>query len=325
MSTPSGYWTAYNVGGAGLTGSANREDLLDVITNLDKEKTAAMFQMLPKTTANYIKHEWLTDTLDSTATGGAFEGDDFAAVSAGGRTRLANFCQIFRRDFAVSNSQIKASQNGQTAGVANEYEYTLGRKLSVLAQDVDARIVANTTAVASVSGGSATARVMGAARAFSITVTQVSGAFATASFFALHQSMYTNGANPNTLVASPGVKAAVTQAFMGNVANSRIQYNQPMQSNSFEQAIDVVVTDFGRILVFPDRFVPASAATQATTADGPAYFLFDKSKLRLAFFRPIKHVPLPPNGDAQRGFCAGELTLEVLHPSAIGIGNNVTS
>jgi len=49
---------------------SNREDLLDFVLNLDKEKAAAVFVAAPKTVANGMNHEWLTEGLPATATGG---------------------------------------------------------------------------------------------------------------------------------------------------------------------------------------------------------------------------------------------------------------
>ena len=55
-----------------------REDLIDLVLNLDKEKKAAVFLAAPKTVANGLIHEWELDQLQATATGGNAEGADWA-------------------------------------------------------------------------------------------------------------------------------------------------------------------------------------------------------------------------------------------------------
>lgn len=327
MASPTNYWTTYGVGVPAAGTEGNREDLLDLITNLDKEKVAATFHALPKTTTNSLLHEWLIDVLAAaTNTAGADEGADFSAAALSGRTRFANAVQSFRSDFAVAFDQVKLSQNGITAGVPNEYEYAVGKKLMEVTQSMDARVVALGTSVASNAGTTAVKRLMGALRAFSASAVTLSttGAFTITDLLNIQERMFGAGARPDTLVCSHGVKADITRAIMNDSGVGRVSYNQPTQG-AYDLNVEYIRTDFGRLAIITDIFVPQGSASAAAEIDSNAYFVFDRSKVRLAFFRQLRHYPLNPNGDAFRGYVHGSMTLEVLHPSALGIHTQVTT
>lgn len=338
MATPTSGWSSFGVGVPAAGTEGNREDLLDLITNLDKEKSAALFQALPKTTTNSLTHEWLIDALAATSTAGVTEGDDFSASARAARTRISNIVQSFRDDFLVTNDQLKLSQNGVTAGVPNEYEYQVGKSLITIMQSIDARLMALGASSAATAGGTATARRMNSLRVTSwggvAAVTATAGATGAAisltQILSVHETMFTAGANPDTIVVSPGVKMDLTNALLnvapagGSAQSSLVRYTQP-SSQVYDQAVEYIRTDLGRFAILVDRFCPQSTASAAAAIDSAAYFIFDKSKIRLAFFRPIRHYPLPPNGDSMRGFVHGSCTVEVLHPSALATVAQVTT
>lgn len=328
MSLPTNYWASFSAGVPSFGSESNREDLADLITNLDKDKIAATFLALPKTTTNSLHHEWLIDSLTTQDTAGVTEGDDFSAGALGNRTRYGNVVQSFRKDFAVTMDQIKLSQNGIAAGVPNEYEYQVGKKLMELTQSMDARIVALGSTVASNAGAGGTARLMATLRAWSALAIQESatGLFTVAEFMKIHERMFGAGARPDTLVCSHGVKADITRAILDTGAQSgnRLTYFQP-SSQVYDQSVEYMRTDFGRVAILVDIFVPQAAVSNASEIASSAYFVFDKSKIRMAFFRQLRHYPLPPNGDAFRGYVHGSFTLEVLHPSALGMHTQVTT
>jgi hypothetical protein len=80
----------------------------------------------------------------------------------------------------------------------------------------------------------------------------------------------------------------------------------------------VYESDFGLIQVVLDRWVPQGTTATATTNSAGRAFFIESSLVRVAFLRPIKHVPLPPSGDSARGMVLGELTLEVGNHIALG-------
>lgn len=320
-----------------------REDLIDVVQNLDKNKTAAVFMAVGKTTANGMVHSWELDVLPATATTGSVEGEDWASAGITGRTRLSNAVQNFKFNVGVSMDSLEYSLKGQAPGVGNEYQYQIARHLQTLQQSIDARIVALGTSVASASAaGSASVALLGALRSFQTSATAASGvaessaatnccqihiggAWSRTRFLALNEFMFGQGANPDTLVVDPGVKADVTNDILGESAATGIrQVHFDNSSNEFTQNVQFMRTDFNRVAILVDRFVP-TAATATNSLAGGAFFLFDRSVVRLAFWRPIRHYPLPPNGEAQRGYVHCGATIEVLAPRGLGVGYNITT
>lgn len=301
-----GYWLTYNVGS--VAGSANREDLLDMITMIDPWDTP-FFSAAPKSTASLTTHEWITDALAATATGGAPEGGDFGADTLVARSRLNNTLQIFRRDIAVSDTQRAVNP----VGIRDEYEYQIMKAMREIARNVESRVFDPATGGVA-TGASGTARVM---KCFADFLTAVGttgnvissgGAISSATIASAMEQCYLNGGNPDTLYVSPGVKADISAATLPtgttrNLANAdkRVTYN-----------VDIYEGDFGLLAVVPDRWIRQASAS---TASSNAFFV-ERSKARLAFLRPVRHVPIGKGGDSTRGFVAGELTLEVLHPSA---------
>lgn len=344
------------------SGVIYREDLMDVVMNLDIEKKAAVFLAAPKTTANGMNHEWELDQLPATATGGNVEGADWASASMTARTRLANAVHTFKFNFGVSLDSIEYSVKGRAPGVKHEYNHQVSNYLQTLEQSIDAALVRN-AAVASVQATNATnaTALMAGFRGFQASATgaagtaesaavtnvcmvNVSGAWSRTRFLALHEFMFGFGANPNTLAVDPGVKADITNDILGEVAQSTAQaqstsassiamYGIPqvvrqmhIDSSATEYTADIqfIRTDYGRVAVLVDRFIPQAATATSSTAGG-AFFLYDRSKVRLAFWRPIRHYPLPPNGDSMRGYVHAGVTVEFLTPRAVGVGYNITT
>lgn len=335
-----------------------REDLMDVVMNLDIEKKAAVFLAAPKTTANGMTHEWELDELPVTSTAGNVEGADWASSSMTARTRLGNAVQTFKFNFGVSLDSVEYSIKGRAPGVKHEYNHQVGNYLQTLEQSIDATIVRNAS-VASVQATNATnaTALMAGFRGYQVTTTaaagsaqsaavtnvcmvNVSGAWSRARFLALHEFMFNFGASPNTLAVDPGVKADITNDILGEVAQSTgqpanasavfgiptvvRQLHTDASATEYTADIQFLRTDYGRVAVLVDRFIP-QAATATTTTAGGAFFLYDRSKVRVAFWRPIRHYPLPPNGDSMRGYVHAGATVEFLTPRAVGVGYNVTT
>lgn len=335
-----------------------REDLLDAVINLDKNKKAAVFLAAPKTVANGLVHEWLIDQLPSTSTSGAVEGNDWASGAVTARTRLYNTVQTFRRDFAVSLDSVEYSLKGRAPGVSNEYEHQVENFLLATEQSIDARMVAAGTAVAAASATAATdtARagalrnwqvsstgtvgVATAAAATNAVMIHIGGAWSRTKFLALHEYMFNLGADPDTLAVDSGVKADITNDILGEVAaatgqpaNASAIYGTPQvirqvhtdaSQTEFNADIQYLRTDYGRVAILVDRFIP-QAATATNSLAGGAFFLYERSKVRVAFWRPLRHYPLPPTGDAMKGYVHSGATFELQHPNTLGVGYNITT
>lgn len=309
-------WSTYGVGfGAG---SANREDLLDLITNIDPWDTP-FYSSAPKVDCSHTTHEWLTDTLAAVSTAGAIEGGDFAADSLSGRTRLNNTTQIFRYDVLVADTQRAVNP----AGVRDEYEYQVLKATRQIARNIEATIFKSVSA-AQATGNTGTSRDMKGLRGFTTPILSQASTLRFSAVLTIHETVYTSGGNPDSLYVSPGTKADLTADIVSAGGPGRMSLNIAMADRRVIQNIDVMESDFGMLAIIPDRFVPQCAVTGSANL-GAAAFLIERSKSRVATLRPVKHTPLGKNGDATRGLVLGELTLEVLHPSANGYIVNVTT
>lgn len=341
--TGAGLYAAAAFPAAQASGVYLREDLIDVVMNLDKNKEAAVFMSIGKTTSNGMVHSWELDALPATSTAGSVEGEDWASAALTGRIRLNNAVQNFKFNVGVSLDALEYTLKGQSPGVGNEYQHQISQRLQVLEQSVDARMVALGTSVASASAtGSGATALMGALRSFQVSATaaagsaesasvtnccqiNIAGAWSRTRFLALHEFMFNQGANPDTLVVDPGVKGDITADILGESASTGIrQVHFDNSASEFTQNIQFMRTDYGRVAILVDRFVP-TAATATNSLAGGAYFLFDRAAVRLAFWRPIRHYPLPPNGDHARGYVHCGATIEVLSPRALGVGYNITT
>lgn len=288
---------------------ANREDLLDLVTMITPWDTP-FFTSAPKTRAYHVTHDWVTDSLAATSTGGTAEGASFSSASLSARSRKTNVTQIFRKDVEVSNTQ----QAVNPAGVKNEYQYQIQKALKEIARNIESRVFA--ASGASATGDSTNARVMKNLNDF--ITTNVSSVGTTASSTPLSETdfnntleaIYTAGGNPESCYVSPGVKRDVS-GFTGS--NTR---NIAASDKRLVAAVDVYDSDFGLIQVVLDRFIPQS--TSNTVLTGRLFFL-ERAKNRIAFLRPLRHIPMAPVADAVRGMVLTELTLEVLAEDANGI------
>ncbi len=307
--------------------AAAKEELLPLLTNLDKKKKAALFLWLPKGSAASLMPEWFVDSLAATAAAAVTEGAYFASGSTElltSRTRYRNIVQAIRRDFDVSMDEVVLSQHGQVAGVQNEWDYQVEKKGQELIQSFDARLTQ-----AANDDMDSTNRYMrnlrGWARASGVA-TSISAAFATDKFINLQEAMFNTGADPDTLLVSPGVKLDVTQAFMAQPSGSKLNFMQPA-NDVYDLSVDYIRTDLGRVAIIVDRFMPqvSTTATDLTQATVAAYYLFEREALQLLFFRPIKQYTLPQQGDGFCGYIHGSCTLKVAHASQIGWGTNVTT
>ncbi len=309
---PANLWSTYDVGYA--AGSANREDLADIVTIISPAEVPG-FSTFGKTTAKLRTHEWLVDALSAVSTAGAGEGADFGGNALETRLRLNNVTQIFRKDIIVSDTQ----QEVDPAGVRNEYEYQVMKGMKELSRNVEASIFK--VATGGITGTEATAAIstMKGLRGFTTLIASGGGANVTADIVGVHQLGYAAGAVYDSLWMSPGIKAAFTIAVVADgAANVR---NIAANDNRLTANIEMFQTPFGLLPVIVDRFIPQATATNSSGA----YFLIEKSKVRLAMLRPFKHVPLAKGGDSTRGFLRGELTVEVLHPSCVAMVTGVTA
>ena len=329
---------------------ANREDLLDLITNVDPFDTPWVTQA-PKVRAHHTVHEWLTDTLAATSTAGEIEGGDWS-MTAGAFTattrpvRQLNITQIFRKDIGVSETQRAVNP----AGFKDAYAYEVQKATKELARNLESSLFATaefTTSVipVSASGASGTARqfkpfrnwmtasATGSGQTLSgfvatagwTTASASAGVVTVANFNNALERCYLNGGNPEQVYVSPGVKRVISQFTATNQNRNIAAVDKKLVA-----AMDLYDSDFGLIQIVMDRWIPQATNTVTTTAAADnrgAIFFLERSKNRLAWLRPMAHSLVGKRGDSVAGSVVGEVTLEVLNPLAnmvVVAANNIS-
>jgi len=110
----------------------NREDLIDVITNISPEDTP-MFSSFGKTKARDTYHEWLEDSLATATSNTNIESADYSFSARDPRTREGNYTQIFVTPVEVSDTQRAVN----AAGIKDEYAYQMAKALKEHARDIE--------------------------------------------------------------------------------------------------------------------------------------------------------------------------------------------
>lgn len=314
-------------------GRGNREDLLDIITNISPMDTLYLsgFEKVP---ANNISHEWLVDILadfgdpdvgnaDVQATP---EGSDATFDPLVPRKRLCNLTHIIRRTFDVSDTQ----RDINTAGIRDEYVYQLRKATMELARFIEFALVHSERQSQTSQGnsGGVLPRKMDGYYAFAEasdptcattlglganemgTVTDVVGSSPTncitEEILNGHlQAMWEKGAMTDTFWCNAAQKRALSSLTMN--PNSNVRYNIPVNERTVINTVDFYQSDFGTQRIFLHRY---QRTDRISTAEA--------NKVRIAVLRPVLAVELAKVGSSTKGMVEWEGTMEVLAPNAIG-------
>lgn len=310
-----GILSTFDVGFFPNATGVHHEDLVDVVTILDSFQTP-MFSSAPKVRARDVVHSWTVDTLAATSTAGVAEGVDFSGDTLTSPVRLVNGTQIFSRHVFVSDRE----RDANPAGIRDMYVHQIMKEFKVTARNCESRLWAVNSTGSATGAEATTAPLMAGFRGFAITTqSSASGAVTTADIVTLSQTMFQNGAEPDSIWFAPASKKQFVNATVssgsGNVRNIAAT-DQRLVAN-----IDIFETPFNQMYaVITDRFIPCTTSS----ADG-AYYIGDRSMAKIAFYRSPQHKPMGKSGDHTRGIVLFECTLQIDHPSSWGAVTGVTN
>lgn len=277
-------------------------------------------------TAKAIFHSWPEDTLPAAVTSGHTEGGDFEQDNLPMPSRLTNTCQIFRRDIKISLTQIALDP----AGIDDQYMYQIEKCLTVNKISMEKRAWEGGALTAEVTGsGSDDVRKMKTMDAF-ITDNafhcdasdlggngSAGGATADEDIYnALLQKIYEDGGKPRHTFLSPQHKRQFSTFTGVSYARATIA----LSDRTVYDAVDVYVSNFGKMFFVLDRHVP-SDIDGAPDDDGTSCaYVLDMTRIAFAHLpnRRQRHYPLPPQGDSVIGYVAGECTLQVANDKGHG-------
>lgn len=313
-------------------GTGNREDLLNLITNISPMDTL-LLSGLEKVPASNIVHEWLVDILADF--GDPANGDtDVQAVAEGSdatfdplvpRKRLCNLTHIIRRTFDVSDTQ----RDINTAGIRDEYVYQLRKASMELARFIEFALLHSIRQDQTVQGnnGAVVPRKMDGFYAYASasdptcattlglgsdevgTVTDLTASplveVDADSLNAHLEAMWDKGAMTDTIWVGAKQKRILSQLTLN--PNSQVRYNIPVVDKTVVNSVDFYASDFGTQQIFLHRYQKTNRISFA-----------EVDKLRVAVLRPVLPVELAKVGSSTKGMVEWEGTLEVLAPNAIG-------
>lgn len=267
----------------------NREDLSDVITNISPVDTP-MFSRFGKVKARSTNHEWLTDSLANAARNARIEGADYTFTKPASRTRLGNYTQIFWTPVEVSDTQRAVD----VAGIEDEFAYQMTKKLKEHARDIEYALVTGTGN----SGAPDIERELKGVLAWITTNVETgsgtgSEALTSTMFDNALQKAWEQGGMPDTCFTNGFQKRRISSFTAGNTRNINADAKEVIVG------VDVYDSDFGRIKIVPDRFMPADQVVVLQT-----------DLWKVAVLRPTKKVDVAKIGSSTRAVVETELTLE---------------
>lgn len=302
-----------------LTYSAigNREDLSDVIYNIDPTETPFVSGISKVKTAAVL-HEWQTQALAAaSSTNSVLEGDDATTDTATPTVRLGNIHQISDKVARVSGTQRQVDH----AGRDDELDYQVSLKGKELKRDMETIMLANQGRA---SGAPGTPRAVGAVLSwiFSNTSKGTNGsdpssaqlgistrtdgsvrAFTEAQLKTVLQSAWNNGGDPDTIMTG-GFNKQQFSTFTG-----RSTPMEEAKSKKIVASVDVYESDFGTLKVVPNRFQRSRDVL---------VLQMDMWALGTLPGRNMVSVALAKTGDSDRKQLLTEYTLEARNEKASG-------
>lgn len=297
---------------------ANREDLSDLISNIDPTETPVMTLISGGSrNVSNINFDWQVDHLKPVDNDNAeVEGFEARRQRANPTIRVANTCQISTKNATVTGSQEKSNP----AGKRSEMAYQMALRSRELKIDMESILTSKQPRYLGFDSPTdeetKPRRLRGLEHWLQTNAMYGSGgANATDEFSQLTdgtqrdltetilvdglQQAWDNGGSPSQCMVGAGVKRRISK-FTGR-ENSR----QAVDKDTVNNTVSIYASDFGDITVKLSRWQRARTA-----------FILDPSRIRLAYFRRPQQKPLAKVGDAETRLILVEYSLQVDNEAA---------
>jgi len=320
-------FTTYTNTTDGTLQASIREDLSDVISNIDPADTPLM-SMIASAQARSTVHEWLVDSLEDASTTAAVEGAAFNHSVTKKPVRMSNYTAIFRRDFEVTDT-MRAVEN---AGMTDAFAYQLDKSMRELGRNTEKALLSSTAAEAGDNTSTPDAREMAGLGAFvpdgtysdnavpdpTITpkpysdplgldadhsVAAASGEITEDKFVEVLEAIWNQGGRADTVLANAAGKKDIT-AF--NQQNT-IRRNLDGPQDTIRNSIMYYESDFGEVAIVLSRHNPTGVC-----------YAFQRDMLAKAFLQPTAAEEMARTTDSQPGVVKHELTLVCRNPYTVG-------
>ena len=302
-----------------------REQLSNVISNISPTETPYLSNAKMGKAKNTL-FEWQTDALaTAVSTNQQLEGDEVTTFTAVVPTvRLGNYCNISRKTGAVSGTV----QSVDSAGGANDKGYVLAKIGKELKRDMETGLLAN---VAASAGNTSAARVSAGLKCFIKTNYDKDAGGAIPTYSSIPTDTWDDGTQ--RAFTETIVKNVLQQCFISGADTSTIMvgaFNKQVFSSfsgvvelmndtgkkqaTIIGAADTYVSDFGRLNVIPNRFMPARDA-----------LFIDWNMVQVNYLRPYTKIDLAKNGDRDSFMIVAEYGNQVMNEKGLGLATDLTT
>lgn len=322
-------------------GQNMKEDVSKIITNISPEDTPCL-SMFRDDKAHNTKKEWLQHSLQAAGANAHLDGEAFGANVTNDNTnapaRLGNYIQIPMKQWSIGDQAEAVSKYGRD----RDYALQMAWKGAEIKRDIELAINANTAAAAAGGSGATSAGIPvwirtnddlgvgGASGALNNTTygepttARTDGtlrALSEATFLATIANAWIAGGKPDCVPLYPTLKQRVSgYLFGGGGANPRSATQNQDHGSKINSgvtavgAVDVYVSDFGKIALIPNRFM--------RSRDVP---ILTKNLWKVAWIRKYRHKRLAPRGASEEGMLIADFTLMALAENGNGMVADVDS
>lgn len=289
--------------------AGSREDVLDLITQIDPEETP-LLSRLGVTNCSNRYTEWLQDTLESgTGSGGAVvEGAASTPRALDARTRLHNWTQITSYVFGISGTQEATSQYG----LESEYSYQLERAMKII-KIMQEQVLLNSTSSSGGMGSTCATGARSMTGLISCLLTNVTTGSAgscalTENIFNAHlQTIFENGNGYPDIAFVNGFNKRRISAF----ATSNMRTIAMDDTNTLRNTVGVYMSDFGDLQIVLDRWIGGGN-------DKGVIPTLQMDKFKIAYLRKPFVQQLGITGDSKEAQIVTEYTLQYLNEASSG-------
>ena len=316
---------------AGVTLGSNREDLSDILTILEPERTP-LLSLAKKGKASGTFFEWQTDDLATPAFAGVLEGEDETTFTnqVANRAKLGNHIQVFRQNYQVSNIQ----ELVDVAGVDNEFANAEGKAVRQMKRDIESALCSaqdrdqddgtnpyKTRGLFKWLGEGGQPSDIPAAYQSVASVSLGGGSLTESALNGMLQDLYEANGMPGgqlTLLAGPSLKRDISDFARqeGTTTALNFQVTQPAESKSISLVVNLYDGDFGSVAITPSLFLNRTSGS--ATVDTNAGLLVDPEYIAVNMLKAESSSELENKGGGRRGFCETIAGLACLSPKAHG-------
>jgi hypothetical protein len=280
-------------------GGALREDLLDLLTNLSPTEYQ-LVSGLGTSTAKSIRHEWLIDTLTAVKDNAQQEGASITYHNVTNPSRLANYTQIFKQGYKVSDTDRAVDE----AGFPDRYNYEKTKALAMIKNDMEYALIRGSM----VSGSGSGARKLCGVKASLSLITAQSGTSMTEAMLNSYLQLVWD--NTNVQVDAIYCDMYMKRKISGFTAG--LTKNISADDKRLINSINVYEADAAKLVkIFAHRYVTISTDTNHDILG------INEDKFKVAYLRKPEVKEADGTGDDfSGGNIVTELTLETAHYNA---------